>query len=148
MGLRFAATGANVLLGGAIGPEALKLITETHSQEKGEISFASNVRHTKFTLRSQEEGTDEIHLIMEYSAKEQWGGVESPRANRFIVHCDHTSSRFSHFDEPFNNPRLNALEHFISGQKTFNADVIVIAGLHMLEKEPEEFRTKRLNEVE
>lgn len=46
-----------------------------------------------------------------------------------------------------NFPRLDTLEHFISGQAGFKPDVIVIAGLHMLEKEPLDFRTKRLNEV-
>lgn len=41
MGIRFAAEGANVLLGGAIGPEAAKLISEARVSEK--MSFASNV---------------------------------------------------------------------------------------------------------
>jgi hypothetical protein len=45
MGLRFAASGANVLLGGAIGPEALQLIRQNHLPDSGNMTFAvSEVR--------------------------------------------------------------------------------------------------------
>lgn len=95
MGLRFASSGAAVLLGGAVGPEASKLISENKSKEKGEVTYASHVRDSFCSnLPVQEEGKDEIHLIMEFGAKENWAGLIAPRANRFIVHCDHTSSRY------------------------------------------------------
>ena len=51
---------------------------------------------------------DDVHLIMEYKRNEEWDGVVSPRANRFIIHHD------------LNNPLVSSLEQFKMALPAFN----------------------------
>lgn len=118
MGIKFARTGAQVLLGGAVGKHTKPLLPP-------------NFKISKLG----EEAKDEIHIIMEFHKGASWGSLQSPRANRLIVHCDYTNSR------------LGVVEEFHSSMKQFDADLVVIAGLHLLEGEKKEFRTQRLKTV-
>ena len=38
---------------------------------------------------------DQVHLILEYARGEQWFGVSSPRANRFILHSDNVNGKLA-----------------------------------------------------
>ncbi|XP_054262214.1 ADP-dependent glucokinase [Macrosteles quadrilineatus] len=67
---------------------------------------------------------DDIHLILEYKAGDSWGPFTAPRANRFIIHNDD------------NNPVISSLEHFQEALKTFEADLLVISGLQMMDNYP------------
>jgi ADP-dependent glucokinase len=67
---------------------------------------------------------DDIHLILEYKADEEWGIYKTPRANRFIVHNDD------------NNPLVSSLEEFDKLLKEFNPNLLVISGLQMMDNYP------------
>jgi ADP-dependent glucokinase len=72
----------------------------------------------------------EVHLIMEFPKGAKLGQVESTRANRFITHCD------------FTNSRILPLEPFHDAMKQFNVDLLVLSGLHLLERESAEFKNQ------
>jgi len=78
---------------------------------------------------------DEVHLILEYPKDATWGNLESPRANRFIAVHDITNSR------------VTSLENFHHELYNFDAQAVVIAGLHLLEGQSKEYRTQRLRDV-
>ena len=63
--------------------------------------------------------------------------MQAPRANRFILHSDDT------------NGKLLALEDFHSATASDKplADVVVIAGVHLLQEQTVDFRTERLADV-
>ncbi|XP_067011429.1 ADP-dependent glucokinase [Anabrus simplex] len=67
---------------------------------------------------------DDIHLILEYKADEEWGSYTSPRANRFIIHNDQ------------NNPFVSSLEAFGEELKKFNPSLLVVSGLQMMDMYP------------
>ncbi|XP_041362972.1 ADP-dependent glucokinase-like [Gigantopelta aegis] len=71
--------------------------------------------------------SDEVHLIMEYQVGDSWGGVVTTVANRFI----------SSYDE--SNSQLTMLDTFFEGVNTFQPDLIVISGLHLLDGQAAEF---------
>ncbi|KAJ4451556.1 hypothetical protein ANN_03022, partial [Periplaneta americana] len=80
---------------------------------------------------------DDIHLILEYKADEEWGIYRSPRANRFIVHNDD------------NNPLVSSLEEFGNLLKQFNPNLLVVSGLQMMDNYPysEGVREQRLTKI-
>ncbi len=109
MALRFAREGATVLL-------AAKMTQRN----------AENL-HERITLAGADSDRlekDDVHLILEYKREEQWGKYRSPRANRFIVHSD------------VNNPTVSSLESFDDVLPTFNADLLVVSGLQMMDNFP------------
>lgn len=67
---------------------------------------------------------DDVHLILEYKAGESWGPYTAPRANRYILHNDD------------NNPLISSLEALEEHIKDFNADLLVISGLQMMDNYP------------
>ncbi|CAH0385090.1 unnamed protein product [Bemisia tabaci] len=67
---------------------------------------------------------DDIHLILEYKADEEWGHLKAPRANRFIVHNDK------------NNPLITSLEELDSNLGDFGPDLLVVSGLQMMNGYP------------
>jgi ADP-dependent glucokinase len=82
------------------------------------------------------EGTkDEVHLILEYPRGAQWGHLTAPRANRFIAVHDETNSQ------------LLALEEFHAAMEPFEPDLIILAGLHLLEGQPDQVRRERVGAV-
>ena len=85
-----------------------------------------------FTADSQ----DEIHMILEYARGDIWGTVSAPCANRVI---------FSH---DVSNAKLIALEAFEQSLSTFEPDLIVLSGAHLLDGQPKSFWQKRLADIE
>lgn len=71
-----------------------------------------------------EEVKDDIHMILEYKADEQFGAYKAPRANRYIMHNDE------------NNPLLSSLEKFGESLPKFNPNLLVISGLQMMDNYP------------
>ncbi|RYE95748.1 MAG: hypothetical protein EOO41_05325, partial [Methanobacteriota archaeon] len=107
-----------VVLGGHIGPLAHELLP------------ANVVRATRI------EDHDEVHLILEYAKGDEWAvDVAAPRANRFIVTADQA------------NTHANAMLSVIEAADAHGADVLVIAGLHMLEPLPAEQRTASIQSI-
>ena len=72
--------------------------------------------------------SDEVHLILEYFANEQYENIHSPAANRFIVSHD------------LYNSNMKLLDDFFENIKTLKPDLIILAGLHLLESQPEHIR--------
>lgn len=80
MAENFSKEGFSVILTGATGPTAKKLLTS----DKIKFIGSSN---------------DEIHLIMEYQKEKEFDGVKTIRSNRFIATRDFTNSEFQVLDE-------------------------------------------------
>ncbi|ELR12829.1 ADPdependent glucokinase [Acanthamoeba castellanii str. Neff] len=117
MANRLAELGSEVFLGGPIGPRLAELLHP-------------NIQHMGG------EGTkDEVHLILEYPRGAQWGHLTAPRANRFIAVHDETNSQ------------LLALEEFHAAMEPFEPDLIILAGLHLLEGQPDQVRRERVGAV-
>uniref|UniRef100_A0A1B6MRT9 Carbohydrate kinase PfkB domain-containing protein n=1 Tax=Graphocephala atropunctata TaxID=36148 RepID=A0A1B6MRT9_9HEMI len=74
---------------------------------------------------------DDVHLILEYKAGDSWGPYTAPRANRFIIHNDN------------NNAVISSLEEFQQALETFNANLLVISGLQMMDNYPFEKDERR-----
>jgi len=81
---------------------------------------------------------DDVHLILEYKAGEEWGDIVAPRANRYILHNDQ------------NNPTINSLESFDELLSEFNPKLFVVSGLQMLDNYPfkNDLREKRIQKVQ
>lgn len=81
------------------------------------------------------DGHEEVHLIMEYPKGERWGRIKSSCANRVITSHD------------VSNARMVALEQFQENLKSFQPDLIVLSGAHLMEGEEEAFRRERLEDI-
>lgn len=64
---------------------------------------------------------NDVHLILEYARGAKWGQYTASRANRLIVHSD------------VNNAMLASLEDFEKDLADFNARLVVIGGLQMMD---------------
>ncbi|KDR23023.1 ADP-dependent glucokinase [Zootermopsis nevadensis] len=106
MAKRFALEGCEVLLAAKMTPKLQESLPEGVTVAGGDIR------------------KDDIHLILEYKANEEWGIYKSPRANRFIVHNDD------------NNPLVSSLEEFNKLLKKFNPNLLVVSGLQMMDNYP------------
>jgi len=106
MAARFAREGADVLLGAKLSPSLTDWIPDNVEVAGGKVDV------------------DDVHVIVEYKRKEVWDGVESPRANRFIVHRD------------MNNPLVSSLEQFSSALPAFSPQLMVVGGLQMMDNFP------------
>jgi len=106
MAARFAREGADVLLGAKLSPGLADWIPEGVQVAGGKVAL------------------DDIHLIVEYKRKEVWDTVESPRANRYIVHRD------------MNNPLVSSLEQFSAALPSFQPNLVVVGGLQMMDNFP------------
>ncbi|PSN36343.1 ADP-dependent glucokinase [Blattella germanica] len=120
MASRFAAEGCDVLL-------AAKMTPELQESLPNGIKVVGGITNK-----------DDIHLILEYKAGEQWGIYNSPRANRFIVHNDN------------NNPLVSSLEEFDKLLKNFSPNLFVVSGLQMMDNYPfpEGVREKKLASIQ
>ncbi|PZC82162.1 ADP-dependent glucokinase [Helicoverpa armigera] len=84
---------------------------------------------------------DDVHMILEYKADEEFGTLKAPRANRYIVHNDE------------NNPLLSSLEKFDEHLPGFSPHLLVISGLQMMDNYPfkvgdgKDLRAERLDLV-
>jgi len=119
MARRFALGGADVLL-------AAKM-----SKSFNEDS------HESIKVTGEDILDDDIHLILEYKRNEVWMDLQSPRANRFIVHSDR------------NNPTISSLEGFEAPLAEYKPDLLVVSGLQMMDNYPfaEGEREARLKKV-
>ncbi len=71
---------------------------------------------------------DEIHLIIEYKVNEQFNGFVAPTANRFIVSHD------------ISNSKMEMLDKFFDLTVQYKPDLVILAGLHLLESQTDEFK--------
>lgn len=78
---------------------------------------------------------EEIHIIMEYSKGEEWGGAQATCANRVII---------SHDKE---NSELTSLDEFESSLNSFKPGVVVFTGAHMLDGQPEELWKQKIVDI-
>lgn len=108
-----------ITLVGPIGPKLRTLLSE-------------GIATPSFTADSR----DEVHMILEYARGDVWGTVTAPCANRVI---------FSH---DVSNAKLVALEAFEQSLSTFEPDLIVLSGAHLLDGQPQAFWQKRLADIE
>jgi len=108
MANRLAKENCNVYLNGIIGKQLKKMLDP-------------KVKVLPYETKEKQD-YDEIHLIMEYGQKNQWGQYKSPRANRFIVSNDVTNSN------------LLTMESFHSHLDILSEkpDLILLSGLHLL----------------
>ena len=65
---------------------------------------------------------------MEYQANEVYEDIQSPAANRFIVSHD------------IFNSRMEMLSEFFKITKSYQPDIIIFSGLHLLESQGEVLR--------
>jgi len=71
---------------------------------------------------------DEIHLILEYVAKEEFENIQAANANRYIISHD------------IYNSRMEMLDDFFNITNEFKPNVMILSGLHLLESQSQEFR--------
>ena len=101
----------DIMLVGPVGPKLKDLLN-------------SNIRIPQ-TCRTDK---DEVHLILEYAAKEEFESIEAPNANRYIISHD------------IYNSRMQMLEEFFNLTNEFKPDIMILSGLHLLESQSQEFR--------
>mmetsp|Transcript_1236 Transcript_1236/g.4434 ORF Transcript_1236/g.4434 Transcript_1236/m.4434 type:complete len:489 (-) Transcript_1236:121-1587(-) len=123
MANRFAALGVATTLGGPVGSALAQLLDP------------------KVTVTNPgQESADEVHLIMEHQRGDQWKAagktLVSPRANRFIVSHDVQNSRMD---------AIESLDAHLSKGGVSAAEVLVVAGAHLLEGISETERESRLS---
>jgi ADP-dependent glucokinase len=120
VGLKMASTFSEtrVLLGGPVGDQLYRLLLPN-------MEIAAGCKQSK----------DEIHLILEYKKGEVFGSTTASCSNRFI---------FSH---DIGNSNLIAMESFFSSLKSFEPNLIVLSGLHLLEKLEEAVWQGKINEL-
>ncbi|CAF0950549.1 unnamed protein product [Brachionus calyciflorus] len=106
---------ADIHLIGPVGPKLKELLNE-------------NIRVPKDTLIEK----DEIHLILEYEAKEMFEDIQAPQANRFIVSYD------------IYNSRMELLEEFFNITSIQKPDINILSGLHLLETQSSKYRKDTL----
>lgn len=90
-----------------------------HASKKLASFFSSNLK-----FLNGFEGTDDVHLIMEFKVGETWGKYKVTRANRFIVHSDQ------------NNPYIKSLKGFQDVVREERPRLAIISALQMLDNFP------------
>ena len=118
-GLAKRARNSEIYLFGPVGPRL------------NEMLLADNSSSTPLAIRIAEKSrieSDEVHLILEYGVSETFEGSRAPRSNRFIVTHDYYNSRMELLDEFFN---------FVT---SYQPDLIILSGLHLLENQDDLFR--------
>lgn len=113
----------DILVGGHVGPDAAAMLPAG-------ATFAGRVAPA-----------DEVHLILEYGKGETAYGASAPRANRFILTADVANQDASALLKTIRKADADAA----SGG--FGADVLVIAGLHMMEPLPAAARASALADI-
>ena len=72
---------------------------------------------------------------MQYSKNEQWGGITTPVATRFITSYDES------------NAKLTSLDTYFATVSSFSPDLVLFSGLHLMEREEQGFLLQKLAEV-
>ena len=78
---------------------------------------------------------EEVHVILEYPKGEKWGEVTATCANRVIISND------------IANSELQPLEVFQQAVSTFQPDLVIFSGAHMLESQPRKYWETRTNDL-
>ncbi|OQR98842.1 hypothetical protein ACHHYP_07744 [Achlya hypogyna] len=112
MAQRAALESSDVLLGGAVGDEM-----RSH--------FHKNVRVVGSVDAG---GHEDVHLVLEYAKQDAFKNLKSPRANRYYLNHD------------VYNAQLSVLEEFAAALPGFNADLVIIGGLQLMEVDTNEAR--------
>eukprot|EP00117_Sycon_ciliatum_P015964 scpid66803/ scgid15597/ ADP-dependent glucokinase len=110
--------GSQVMLVGAVGETLRSLLNSTVSVPESCL-----------------QKDDEVHLILEYSRGEKWGDNVASCANRFI---------FSH---DVANGELQPADNFASALSSFSPQLVVVAGLHLMDNTEESFWLPRVKKV-
>ena len=107
-----------VMLAGPIGVMLRKLLQP-------------QIQTPTFTPDSQ----DEVHLIMEYPKGQRWGDITSTCANRVIISHD------------VSNAKMITLEEFRENIDSFQPDLVVLSGAHLMQGEKVGFKKSRLGDI-
>lgn len=120
MATRIGRLGGKTILGGPVGDVLRPLLHE-------------NVRPVSADSASS---ADEYHLILEYAVGDEFLGRRASRANRFILHSDDSNGRVS---------GAEALHEALAQRAP---QLLVVAGLHLLQEQPAAYRTQRLADIQ
>lgn len=130
--------GSRYLIGGNAPVMAMRLFNEGC-----EVTLAATLteKHRKsipegIKVVGETVNRDDIHLIMEYKAQENWGPYTAPRANRYIAHHD------------VHNPHVKSLESL--SPHIDNPDLFVVSGLQLMDNfnyPNAGMRTERLRKI-
>lgn len=112
---------ASVLLGGPVGARLRPLL---HADIRTVLSGDGDAP-----------AADQVHLILEYRVGDTFGELVATRANRFILHSDNV------------NGRIEGLEAFHAAALRLEPHALVAAGLHLLQEQPRDFRSARVDAV-
>lgn len=104
LAMRFAAEGANVLLGASMSKSL-------HERLNPDIEL-SDQNYLE---------ADDIHLVFEYQSHEKWGKFRSTRANHYILHSDMYNTDFNFFPK------------FDLALTKFKPRLMIVSGLQVLE---------------
>ncbi|XP_062516761.1 ADP-dependent glucokinase-like isoform X2 [Corticium candelabrum] len=120
VGLKMASTFSDtkILLGGPVGDQLERLLLPNMEVPDG--------------CRQK---NDEVHLILEYKSGETWGSTTASCSNRFIFSYD------------IGNSNLLAMESFFTSLESFKPDLVVLSGLHLLEKLDESVWKAKIKEL-
>jgi len=117
----------HVTLAGQIGREIERLLPRSIAK----LGLEAGKEVSGIPVRN-----DEVHIIMEYENGAEWRGAKSERANRFIVSRDLSNAILA---------SLEPLTDTIEKGEIF--DLIVAAGLHMLDIMESDYRQHRVQEI-
>jgi ADP-dependent phosphofructokinase/glucokinase len=127
--------------------EQISLVGMTGTKIAGRLSSKINVipgQKTTLIFNGGQDrfhaDVDQVHLILEYSSSpsssgSKWGGKKPDRSNRFIVSSDSS------------NGVLAALDSMIATTHANTFDIIVLAGIHMMDGITNSVREERLRSV-
>jgi ADP-dependent glucokinase len=79
--------------------------------------------------------SDEVHMILEYSTKEEWGRVTAPCSNRIV------------FSNDVANSEMTAVDDFFGHIQSNKPDLVILAGIQLLERYSRSFWQKKLQLV-
>ncbi|GBG34129.1 ADP-dependent glucokinase [Hondaea fermentalgiana] len=119
----------HISLGGPIGPFAEPLLpaqVATFSLDEGEDVLGVKTK------------ADEVHIIMEYKKGSKWAGSAARRANRFIVSRDLSNAVIA---------ALEPLMEHVRDAPDGPFDLLIAAGLHMLDAMEADVQRKRVGEI-
>ncbi|KER24938.1 hypothetical protein T265_07502 [Opisthorchis viverrini] len=132
MAVRLAREGAEVSLAARLSPMELEQLPRGITPLMAPAAFGL-----------PEIPEDDIHLIMEYDAGEQWGPFVAPRANRYILLHDQENPRLSGLWPGLLGSWQSKVAKQSSGSASFNAssqhaksvfpDLVVVSGLQVMD---------------
>ncbi|CAH1796959.1 unnamed protein product [Owenia fusiformis] len=131
---------ADWFIGGNAALMAQKIITtfpDTQVQLVGPVGprLKSLLDQNMQVPQSSRIDKDEVHMILEFERGEKWGDHQAPVATRFITSHD------------LSNARMDKLETLFASLGSFQPDLVILSGLHIMEGQSEDFLKKRLEDL-